>query len=104
MGGFVMTRFSRVAMLVALAGAVIVAAAGAAPTDPPFPLRINLPTAPAQFPAEGIAMQGKTFWLPATGTGAVIKGDVETGVITPAPPAEFIPASPATPSLSHRTA
>src|SRR3954452_8656236 len=106
---FVMTRFIRSAALLVVLSGVLVAPVAAAPTDPPFPTRIDFPAptvdpttgaVTTNFAPEGIAVSGTTFYAPNTTTGGILKGDVVTGVTDP----NWIPASPASPDPAHRSA
>jgi hypothetical protein len=74
-----MSRLVRTtAALAVLAAAIVIGAAAANP----FPERINFPPNPntgAAWGAEGIFIQGNTFWAGDTTNGAILKGDIRTG-------------------------
>jgi hypothetical protein len=103
-----MTRLKWSGALLAVLAGVVIAAVAAAPTDPPFPERINVPppvprvvppgTAGAPFPfnPEGITSgPGTTFYIGNTSNtvgnpygGSIWKGDYETGVLAELVPGE----------------
>ena len=105
-----MTRFTwttRVMAVVIGAGIVSLAASGAAaPTDPPYPSRIDFPAptvsstgvVTTNFSPEGMAISGDTFYAGSTATGEIIKGNLRTGQYQ----RNWVPASPAQPSDLHR--
>jgi hypothetical protein len=74
-----MSRFARtIAAVAVVASAVVFGAAAAAP----FPDRIDFPLNPnngTPWAAEGIFIEGQTFYAGDTTNGAVLKGNVRTG-------------------------
>jgi hypothetical protein len=107
-----MIRFTWAARIMAVViGALIVASVAgsvaAAPTDPPYPSRIDFPAptvdpttgaVTTNFSPEGMAIAGNTFYAGSTATGEIIKGNLQTGVFQ----RNWVPASPSQPSDLHR--
>jgi sugar lactone lactonase YvrE len=71
-------------LLVVVAAATVVAGGvGTAVAKSAFPETIRLPNG---FRPEGIAIQGTTFYVGSIPTGAVVRGNLRTGAVTPLVP------------------